>query len=132
MYPHIADVLTAADLPSLRHYIDKRRHTIWKSVRRWPILEACMGAERREGTPHRLNWWHQTMDYTGEGEGKEAGSTGGLISSARLARSPPAPPPLPARRVPAPPPQPRSPVDLLDTAKQEALDALRRAAHFHD
>ena len=54
VYPHIADVLAAAGLHLLRHYIDKRRHTIWKSVRRQPILEECMGAERREGTPSRL------------------------------------------------------------------------------
>ena len=132
--PHVADVLAAAGLHPLRHYIDKRRHTIWKSVRSRPILEECMGAERREGTPRRLNWWHQTMDYTGKGEGKEAGATGGLDSSALLARSPPAPapPPPPARRAAAPPPRPRSPVELLDTAEQEALDALWRAAHFHD
>ena len=72
------------------------------------------------------------MDYTGEGEGKEAGATGGLNSSTLLALSPPAPPPPSARRVPAPPRRPRSPVELLDTAEQEALDALWRAAHFHD
>ena len=54
-----------------------------------------MGAERQEDTPRHLNWWHQTIDYTGEGEGKEAGATGGLNSSTPLARSPPATPPLP-------------------------------------
>ena len=76
-----------------------------------------MGAERGEGTPRRLNWCHQTMDYTGEGEGKEAGTTGGLNSSPLLAPTPPAPPLPPARRTPAPPPRPRSPVELLDTAE---------------
>ena len=91
-----------------------------------------MGAERREGTPRRLNWCHQTMDYTGEGEGEEVGSTGGIISSALLARPSPAPPSPPVRRAPASPPRPRSPVELLDTMEQEALDALWRAAHFHD
>ena len=65
-------------LHTLRHYIDKRRHIIWKSVWSRPILEACMGAERQEGTPRCLNWWHQTMDYTGERGGEEAGTTGGL------------------------------------------------------
>ena len=78
MYPHTADVLAAAGLHRLRHYIDKWRNTIWKSVRSRPILEECMGAERQEGIPRRLNWWHQTMDYSGEGVGKEAVSTGGL------------------------------------------------------
>ena len=58
------------------------------------------------------------MDYTGEGKGKEAESTGGLNGPALPARSPPAPPPPPARRAP--------------TAEQEALDTLWRAAHFHD
>ena len=72
------------------------------------------------------------MDYTGEGEGEETGTTGGLNCAALLARPPPAPPPPPGRRAPAPPPRPRSPVELLDTAEQEALDALWRAAHFHD
>ena len=91
-----------------------------------------MGAERRGGTPRRLNWWHQIMDYTGEGVGKEAGSTGGSNGLALPARSPPATPPPPARRAPAPPRRPRSPVELLDTAEQEALDALWRAAHFND
>ena len=56
-----------------------------------------MGAERREVTPSHLNWWHQIMDYSGEGKGKEAGSMGGLDGSALPARSPPTPPPPPAR-----------------------------------
>ena len=54
VYPHTVEVLAAAGLQPLRHYIDKRRNTIWKSVRSWLILEACMGAERREGTPAAL------------------------------------------------------------------------------
>ena len=132
VYPHTAEVLAAAGLQPLRHYIDKRRNTIWKSVRNRPTLAACRRAERREGTPRRLNWWNQTMDYTGEGKGKEAESTGGLNGPALPARSPPAPPPPPARRAPAPPRRPRSPVELMDTAEQEALDTLWRAAHFHD
>ena len=58
------------------------------------------------------------MEYIGEGEGEEAGSTGGLDGSALPARLPLA--------------APRSPVELLDTAEQEALDVLWRTAHFHD
>ena len=132
IYPHTAEVLAAAGLQPLHHYTDKWRNTIWKSVRNRPILEACMGAEHREGTPRRLDWWHQTMDYYGEGEEKEAESTGGLNGPALPARLPHAPQPPPARHAPAPPRRPRSPVEMLDTAEQEALDALWRAAHFHD
>ena len=132
VYTHTANVLAEAGLHPLRNILDKCRKTICKSVRGRPILEECMGAERRGGTPRRLNWWHQTMDYTGEGVGKEAGSTGGLNGSALPARSPPTTPPPPARRAPAPPWRPRSPVELLDTVDQETLDVLWGAAHFHD
>ena len=132
VYPHTADVLAAAGLRPLRHYIDKRRATIYKVVQDRPVLMECRGTERREGTPRRLNWWHQTLDYSGEEEGEEAGPTRGLNSSALPARSPSTPLPPPARRAPAPPRRPRSPVELLDTAEQEALDALWTAAHFHD
>ena len=48
VYPHTADVLAAAGLHPLRHYINKRRHIIWKSVRSRPILEECTLARRRE------------------------------------------------------------------------------------
>ena len=132
MYPHTADVLAAAGLRPLRHYIDKRRATIYKVVQDRPVLLECRGAERREGTPRRLNWWHQTLDYSGEEEGEEAESTGGLNSSALPARSPPIPTSPSARCAPAPPWRSQSSVERLDTAEQEALDALWTAAHFHD
>ena len=104
VYPHTADVLRAAGLQTLEHYIDKRRHTIATTIQGRPILEECRRAERLTGTPLRLNWWKQRLDYTGEeakGEkGKEAGDTGGLNSYAPPACSPaptvnPPPPPLP-------------------------------------
>ena len=79
-----------------------------------------MGVEHQEGTPRRLNWWHQTLDYMSEDEEKKAELMGGLNSSVLPARSPPARrplPPSPARRAPAPPQWPRSPVELLDTAE---------------
>ena len=82
------------------------------------------GAERQEGTPRRLCWWQQVLDYSGEAEGGEAGPTGGLDSLASLARALPAPPPPPARRV--------SPVRRMTTAEEEAFDALWAAANFHD
>ena len=74
------------------------------------------------------------MNYTGEEKGEEAGLTGSLDSSALSACSPLTPLPPPARHASAPPPaaRPRSPVELLDTAEQEDLDALWKAAHFHD
>ena len=90
-------MLAAAGLQPIRHYIDKRRATTAKSIRDRPVLVECMGAERREGTPRRLCWWQQVLDYSGEAEGGEAGPTEGLDSLASPARAPPAPPPpLPA------------------------------------
>ena len=134
VYPHSADVLRAAGLRPLRHYIDKRRATIAKTIRDRPILGECQRVERLEGTPCRLLWWQQILDYSGEEEGEEAGHGGGLDSEAPPARSPPPPPPPPARRAPAAPPRRRRerPVELLNTAEQEAQDALWVAAHFHD
>ena len=132
IYPHTAGVLAAAGLPPLRYYINKRHATIFKSVQRRPILLECMRVERRESTPRCLNWWHKVLDHSGEEEGVEAESTGGLDSQTLPDGSPPTPPPSPARRAPAPPWRPRSPVELMDTAEQEVLDAFWRAAHFHE
>ena len=126
VYPHSADVLAAAGLHPLRHYIDKRRATTAKSIQDRPVLVECMGAERREGTPRRLCWWQQVLDYAGEEEGEEAGPTEGLESLAPPARRPPTPPPPPARRARV------SPVRQMTTAEEEAFDALMAAAHFHD
>ena len=80
----------------------------------------------------RLSPNYHTLDYLGKEEEEETESTGGLDSSALAARSPPTLPPPPAYRAPAPPRWPWLPVELLDTAEQEALDALWAAAHFHD
>ena len=118
VYPH-----TAED-------IDKRRNTIWKSVRSRPIPEACMGAERREGTPRRLNWWHQTMDYSGKGKG--GGVYGGLrwLSAPRpLAARPPAPSRLPPAGAPLAAAVAGSAAGHGGTG---ALDTLWRAAHFYN
>ena len=60
---HTADVLAAVGLHPLRHYINKWRANIYKSVQSQTILLECMGAESREGTLRCLNWWHQTLDY---------------------------------------------------------------------
>ena len=80
VYPHSADELAAAGLHPLRHYIDKRRAAIAKTIQGRPTLLECMGAERSEGTPRRLSWWHQVLDYKGEEavgeEGTEWGTQG--------------------------------------------------------
>ena len=129
IYPHSADVLVAAGLQPLRHYIDKRRATTTKSIQDRPVLVECMGAKRREGTPRRVCWWQQVLDYAGEEEGGNAGPTEGLESLAPPARTPPTPLSPSARRAPAPR---RSPVGLMTMAEEEAFDALMAAAHFHD
>ena len=64
IYPHSADVLAEVGLRLLRHYIDKRRATIAKTIRDRPILLECGRAERLEGTPCRLCWWQQILDYS--------------------------------------------------------------------
>ena len=51
IYPHSANVMAAAGLRPIRHYIDKRRATIAKTIRDRPILLWCLRAERLEGTP---------------------------------------------------------------------------------
>ena len=57
VYPHSTDVLAAAHLQLIEHYIQKRRHTIAQTVEGRGIPEECRGAERRQGTLPRLYWW---------------------------------------------------------------------------
>ena len=77
-----------------------------KSIQGRPILLECMGAERREGTLRRLDWWHLILDYSNETEGEAAGPPKGLDSSAPppaclLAAHTTAPSRLPGAGVPA-------------------------------
>ena len=45
VYPPTADVLRAAGLIPLEHYVGKHRHTIVTIIRDRPILKECKGAE---------------------------------------------------------------------------------------
>ena len=49
VYPKSADVLRAARLQPLRHYIQKRRATVATNVGERPILKECRGAARLRG-----------------------------------------------------------------------------------
>lgn len=98
-YSHSADVLTVTGPHILHHCIDKHQINIYKTTQSRPILLGCMGSERLEGTPRRLCWWQQTLDYIfgRGGEREEAGPTGSLDSPMPPAWcSPPIPPPPPA------------------------------------
>ena len=61
VYPHSADVLVAAHLQTIEYYIQKRRHTVYNTIRGRDVLKECEGAERRRGTPPRLFWAEQDM-----------------------------------------------------------------------
>ena len=51
IYPHTANVLAAADLHPLHHYIGKRWSIIYKSVRNRPIFVEVHGSEVSGGHP---------------------------------------------------------------------------------
>ena len=61
VYPKSADVLRAARLQPLRHYIQKRRATVATNVGERPILKECRGAARLRGSPVRPTWWEQDL-----------------------------------------------------------------------
>ena len=71
VYPKSADVLRAARLQPLHHYIQKRRATVAKTIDGRPVLEECRGAGRLRGTPVRQTWWEQELSPPPEPE-KEA------------------------------------------------------------
>ena len=81
VYPHFANVLQAAGLGTLEHYINKRRHTIANTIRGRSILDECRGAERATSIPRHLNWWQQRLNYSGEEEDGEAGTMEELNST---------------------------------------------------
>ena len=72
-YPHSADVLEAAGLSTIADTIAKRRSNIAKTIEGRQILKECREAERRRGSPPRIMWWDQELDFIEEG-----GSDGGL------------------------------------------------------
>jgi hypothetical protein len=61
-YPPSKDVLEAAGLQTIAHYMDVRRQTVANFILNRPIWELCAGAVRRRGSPIRLFWWDQSMD----------------------------------------------------------------------
>ena len=51
IYPHSTDVLAVARLQLIEYYLQKRRHTVYNTIRGCNVLKDCKGAERRHGTP---------------------------------------------------------------------------------
>ncbi len=62
LYPRSKDVLEAAGLQTITHYIDVRRQTVANFILNQPIWELCAGAVRRRGSPIQPFWWDQPMD----------------------------------------------------------------------
>jgi hypothetical protein len=62
LYPHLKDVLKAAGLHTITHYMGVRRQTVTNFIVNWPIWELCAGAVRRRRLPIRPFWWDQLMD----------------------------------------------------------------------
>ena len=89
VYPHSADVLAATHLQTIEYYIQKRRHTVYNTIRGRDVLKECKGAERRCGTPPCLFWAEQDMavpeqrEYGTEGEGSAPHLTGRVAPQAR-------------------------------------------------
>jgi hypothetical protein len=61
-HPCSKDVLDAAGLHTIAHYMDVRRQTVANSIMNRPIWELCAGAVRRRGSSIRPFWWDQPMD----------------------------------------------------------------------
>ena len=76
VYPKSADVLRAARLRPLRHYIQKRRATVATTIGERPILEECRGAARLRGSPVRTTWWEQDLSLPPEPEEEDDGEPG--------------------------------------------------------
>ncbi len=62
MYPCLADVLNAAGLETIIHYMDVRQQTVANFIVNQPIYELCTGAVRKRGLPVQPFWWDQPMD----------------------------------------------------------------------
>ena len=61
-YPSTEEVLEAAGLYTIDHYIKVRRNTILKFIIDRPIHSLCGDAVRERNTGARQYWWEQTMD----------------------------------------------------------------------
>ena len=74
VYPHSADVLAAARLHPIQHYIGRNRTTIAHTIAYRVILEECRGAEMRRGSPPHLYWWDQPLEPTKEEDNGDGGN----------------------------------------------------------
>jgi hypothetical protein len=61
-YPCSKDVLEAAGLQTIAHYMDVHRQTVANFIVNQPIWELCAGAVRRRGLPIQPFWLDQPMD----------------------------------------------------------------------
>ena len=73
VYPKSAEVLKKANLKPLRHYIQKRRHTVYGAVSSRPVLEECKGAVRLKGSSLRKYWWDLPMEAPKEEDSGPSG-----------------------------------------------------------
>ena len=71
IYPKSDDVLRAARLRPLSHYVQKRRATVAAAIGERPVLEECRGAARLRGSPVRTAWWEQDLTLPPEPEEDE-------------------------------------------------------------
>ena len=56
VYRKSAEVLKKANLKPLRHYIQKRRHTVYGTISSRPVLEECKGAARLKSFSLKKYW----------------------------------------------------------------------------
>ena len=61
-YPRSKEVLEAASLQTIAHYMDVHWQTVTNFIVNRPIWELCAGAVRRRGSQIRPFWWDQPMD----------------------------------------------------------------------
>ena len=50
-------------MKTIVEYIADRRRNILLTIADRPILEECRRAERRRGSPPRLYWWEQEVEF---------------------------------------------------------------------
>ena len=60
-YPKTSEVLAAAGLRNIEHYVRVRRARIFKWVEARSIYQLCQRAARRRGTPPHTYWWDLPM-----------------------------------------------------------------------